>query len=86
MKESKGILFQKLVIVAMKLQRGGKIIHHMEKIKFRISKTHWKRSNRIIIGHKRRFWKFLGNCKRLIRMRRNIGTKKVEIGGIRVEI
>jgi len=75
----------RLAILDMKLQCGGKITHLMERTKFRISKKHWKRFNRIITERKRRFWKFLENCKRLIRMRRSIGTKKVEICGTHVE-
>ena len=45
-----------------------------------------KRFKQIILGLKRTFWRYLGNYKMHIRMRKITGTKKVGICGIHLEI
>ena len=80
------ILLQKLVIVGMRYLHGGRIISHMGRIKLRSFKMRWRKFKQIITDPRKRFLNFLGNYKRLIRMRRNIGIRKVGICGIHLEI
>ena len=46
----------------------------------------WKKSKCIKIDHKSRFLRFRESCRKLIRMRRNISIRKVEICGTHQEI
>ena len=63
-----------------------KITLHMERTKFKTCREHWKRSNPTTIGRKKRFLRFLGNCRKHIKMRRSTGIRKVEICGIHLGI
>ena len=57
-----------------------------EKDKLNIFNMHWRKFKQITIDHMKRFLKFPGSYKRLIRMRRNIDIRKVGICGIHLEI
>ena len=49
----------------------------MGRTKLKTFNRHWKKYKLITIDHKRIFSIFQGNYKMLIRMRRNIGIRKV---------
>ena len=70
----------------MKYPNGEKTINHMGKTKLKIFNRHWKKFKQITIDHKRRFLRFPGSYKKLIRMKRNISIRKAGICGTHLEI
>ena len=80
------ILLQKLIIVVMKFPYGEKTINLLGRTKLKIFNMHLRKFNQIKIDHKRRFLRFPGSYKRLIRMRRNIGITKAVICDNHLEI
>uniref|UniRef100_A0A0D3CKP9 Uncharacterized protein n=1 Tax=Brassica oleracea var. oleracea TaxID=109376 RepID=A0A0D3CKP9_BRAOL len=65
----------------MRSPHGGRIIHLMGKRRSENSRKHLRRSKQIIIEPRRIFWRSQGSYRKLIRMRKIYGNRRVVICG-----